>query len=46
MTKIKSCTCTSKQQDDMYGAGNRVMNTTVKTNPTIYRCTVCGKTTE
>lgn len=30
-------------QDKKYGAGVRVMNETA-TNPTTYRCTVCGKT--
>lgn len=38
-TKIVKCTCQHEQQDNMYGKGNRVANSTSKANQ--YRCTVC-----
>ena len=44
-SKIKKCTCPHKGQDELHGAGNRVMNMTTKGkgDTPIYRCTVCGK---
>lgn len=39
-TVVKKCTCTSKFQDETYGKGNRLCNTT---NGSKARCTVCGK---
>lgn len=39
MVEIKPCTCQHKQQDAMYGKGNRVKNQTQSGN---YRCSVCG----
>jgi len=40
MTVIKKCDCKHKYQDNKYGKGNRVQNTTLKEK---FRCTVCGK---
>lgn len=37
--KIKDCNCKHKFQDETYGIGKRVMNSTAKG----YRCTVCSK---
>lgn len=42
LTRIASCTCKSKFQDDRYGIGKRVINT--KRDPGKGgTCTVCGK---
>jgi hypothetical protein len=41
-TKIASCNCEHKAQDEIYGKGNRVFNKTYKDNAG--RCTVCGST--
>ena len=38
MTKVGKCTCSSAQQDNLYGNGQRVMNSCNKG----YRCTSCG----
>lgn len=38
-TVIKSCTCSSRFQDSVYGLGMRVMNITKESQ---FRCTVCG----
>ena len=38
---IKTCTCEHKDQDEMYGKGQRVHNLGTKTN--VWRCTVCLK---
>jgi len=43
MTKIVKCSCEHEFQDKKYGKGMRVFNETAKTNPTVWRCTVCGK---
>lgn len=44
-TKIISCTCENKFQDNIYGANNRLCNNAPMkgSNPGRYRCTVCGK---
>ena len=45
MTKIIKCTCKHDYQDEKYGKGNRVHNSTSKTETLKeYRCTVCGNT--
>ena len=38
-TSIKRCTCTHTVQDELYGKGMRVMNTTKEG---ALRCTVCS----
>jgi hypothetical protein len=43
MTKIIKCTCKNQYQDEKYGAGMRVCNSTVDPGKNGYRCTVCGK---
>ena len=42
---ILPCSCKHKDQDDMHGKGMRLMNRCKPktTNPSHYRCTVCGK---
>jgi predicted SprT family Zn-dependent metalloprotease len=42
-TKIITCTCENKGQDEMYGKHRRVGNQTKKGDGSLYRCTVCGK---
>lgn len=41
---ILPCTCQHKQQDEMYGKGNRVWNECKRktSNWARWRCTVCG----
>lgn len=39
--KIRRCSCNHRQQDEMHGQGNRVMNTTAKDG--MLRCTVCSR---
>jgi len=43
-TARKKCSCSDAFQDKMYGAGVRVHNRKMRTatNPTLWRCTVCG----
>lgn len=43
-TKVISCNCRHKAQDEIYGVGRRVMNETkqAKGDRPTYRCTVCG----
>jgi hypothetical protein len=45
VTKIAQCFCKNDFQDQRYGAGKRVFNSTgtSKGAPTGWRCTVCGK---
>ena len=45
---IKSCKCVHKGQDKLNGKGKRVYNETAKgtAQSPVYRCTVCGHTTE
>jgi hypothetical protein len=38
-TKVVNCNCKSEYQDQKYGPGRRVANTTAKG----WRCTVCAK---
>lgn len=45
-TRIVSCTCTSKFQDENYGTGKRVANHMVKSRGAQYRCSVCGRVHE
>lgn len=44
MTKIIKCNCKHDYQDEKYGKGNRVHNSTARSNDhKEYRCTVCAK---
>lgn len=47
-TKIITCTCTNKGQDELHGKGRRVANYTKgKRAPAGgYRCTVCSRVTD
>ncbi len=42
-TRVLPCSCQHDFQDKKYGKGKRLMNLTIKRNPTVWRCTVCGK---
>jgi len=42
MTFIKKCSCKNEWQDEKYGKGMRVKNSTPKDE---YRCTVCAVVT-
>jgi len=42
-TKVTSCSCENKSQDEMYGKGNRVFNKAGGKGAVKWRCTVCGK---
>jgi hypothetical protein len=51
MTKVVSCSCSSVQQDKLYGKGRRVANSVLKPAPRdkshiVVRCTVCAKIQE
>lgn len=43
MTKIIKCTCKNEYQDEKYGKGMRVHNSTFDVQKNGYRCTVCEK---
>ena len=43
MTKVMTCTCSHKDQDELHGNGNRVHNRGIKSNIHFWRCTVCRK---
>jgi len=40
---ILKCSCNDTWTDKKYGNAMRVHNKTSKTNPQMYRCTVCKK---
>lgn len=44
-TAVKSCTCVHPYQDQRYGNGKRLMNSTQKEDAggQVFRCTVCGR---
>lgn len=44
-TAVKPCTCVHPFQDERYGKGKRLMNSTQKEegNAQVFRCTVCGR---
>lgn len=44
MTKVLKCRCEYKQQDALYGEGNRLHNRMPSTDRPVqgWRCTVCG----
>ena len=41
--KIIKCNCKNDYQDEKYGKGMRVCNSTLDPVKTGYRCTVCGQ---
>lgn len=43
MTKVLTCTCVHKFQDERYGTGRRVHNPVEKSSTDMWRCTVCSK---
>jgi hypothetical protein len=42
-TKVLTCDCVNAQQDAIHGPQRRVANRTGKSDPVVFRCTVCSK---